>query len=205
MQELSLALQIWGGVLYLLNKIFFSFKERTTGEVSRKWRITAWAVYIAGLPAWLIILAYENNWMVTFVEAGGAPSMFLGLVIALRGLDKRPSERRERLEGTLDAVAVGAAVVGVFFSLYHFGGMKELSQWAELGVTVGFLVGTYRLAHDHLDGYLWFFLMNASAGALVTMQGYYLLGVQQALSLVFVVDAYVMKRRRLELLKLRPV
>jgi len=68
-----------------------------------------------------------------------------------------------------------------------------LTQWAELGVVVGFLVGTYRLAKDRLDGYLWFLLMNASAGILVYMQGYYWLALQQALSLGFVLDAYRMK------------
>jgi hypothetical protein len=62
-------------------------------------------------------------------------------------------------------------------------------------VTVGFLVGTYRLADDHLDGYTWFFLMNISAGWLMFMQDYFWLGMQQVASLAFVIDAYLCKTR----------
>lgn len=192
-----LFLQIWGGTFYLLNKIFFSLKERTEGEISRQWRIWAWVVYIVGLPAWLVILAYESDWMVTLVEAGGAPSMILGLVIPLRRLDEVASDRREKLERRLDHFARASAVLGFGVSVYHFGGMTQLSQWAELGVVIGFLVGTYRLAKDHLDGYLWFLLMNASASTLMYMQGYKWLGLQQVASLLFVIDAYFMKRSKM--------
>lgn len=194
--SLRMWMQLWGGVFYLLNKIFFSLKERSEGEMARRWRVSAWVVYIIGLPPWLVILSAEKNWMVTFTEAGGLPSMLLGLVIALRRLDSNPSRRSKSLEAILDRFAQLAAVAGIGFSLYDLGGITALTQWAELGVVVGFLVGTYRLAKDHLDGYLWFLLMNASAGTLVYMEGYKWLALQQALSLAFVLDAYRIKRKK---------
>ena len=189
-------MQLLGGVFYTLNKIFFSRKERTHGERARQWRIWAWIVYIIGLPPWLVILSYEKDWMVTFVEAGGLPSMLLGLVLAYRHEDEHPSVRSKNLEAGLDWFARLSAVLGIGYSLYEFWGITVLTQWAELGVVVGFLVGTYRLAKDQLDGYLWFLLMNASAGGLVYMQGYHWLALQQALSLGFVLDAYRMKSKK---------
>jgi len=188
-------MQLGGGVFYLLNKIFFSLKERTVGEISRQWRIWAWIVYIIGLPFWLVILSHERNWMVTFVEAGGLPSMLLGLLLAFRREDENPSPRSNKLETRLDIFARVAAVLGITISLYDFGGITVVNQWVELGVVVGFLIGTYRLAKDKLDGYLWFLLMNGSAGVLMYIQDYKWLAVQQALSLIFVLDAYRMKRR----------
>src|SRR3989344_2452616 len=104
-------MQLLGGVFYTLNKIFFSRKERTHGERARQWRIWAWVVYIIGLPPWLVILSYEKNWMVTFVEAGGLPSMLLGLALAFRRKDEHPSERNKRFEKFLDWFARVAAVV----------------------------------------------------------------------------------------------
>lgn len=194
--ELRFWMQLGGGAFYLLNKVFFSFKERTIGELSRRWRIWAWVVYIIGLPFWLVILSHEKNWMVTFVEAGGLPSMLLGLFLAYRKEDVEPAEQSRRWEWRLDAFARVAAVLGFSYSLYDFGGITVVNQWVELGVVVGFLVGTYRLAKNKLDGYLWFLLMNGSAGLLMYIQGYDWLAVQQAVSLLFVLDAYRMKRRK---------
>jgi hypothetical protein len=188
-------MQLGGGFFYLLNKIFFSFKERTVGNLSRQWRIWAWVVYIIGLPFWLVILSHEKNWMVTFVEAGGLPSMGLGLFLAFRRKDEEPTEKSKRWEQRLDTFARAAAFLGIAYSVYDFGGFATLNQWVELGVVVGFLVGTYRLANDKLDGYLWFLLMNASAGLLMYIQNYEWLAAQQVVSLLFVLDAYRMKKR----------
>lgn len=195
MAELGLLfMQVWGGFFYLLNKIFLSRKERTRGSESQRWRILSWRVYIVGQPAWIIILGYESNWMVTLVEVGGLPSMVLGLMLAKRYADAELSEEDRRRERRLDLFARWAAILGIGISIYHLGLMERLTQWVELGVTVGFLVGTYRLTNDHLDGYKWFFLMNVSAGFLMYLQGYNFLVVQQGLSLGFVIDAYLCKK-----------
>jgi hypothetical protein len=84
---------LWGG-FYLLNKIFLSFSEHARNQGNetwaRKWRIAAWAVYLAGLPAWIIILVSWRDWIAASVEASGAPAMLLGLVLALRGTTSNP-------------------------------------------------------------------------------------------------------------------
>jgi hypothetical protein len=191
---LSLTLQLWGGIFYLLNKIFFSLAERSDEAGKREWLIRSWWVYIIGLPPWVIILAWERNWMVAAVEAGGAPAMVLGLINAMRHAD-------EKEPVWLDYIARIAAVAGISYSLYDFGGITTQTQLLELGVVAGFLVGTYQLAKKRMaSGYIWFMVMNASNGLLMHVQSYPWLALQQALSLVFIIDAYLMQKRRKKLL-----
>ena len=186
-----IALQVWGGGFYLLNKIFFSLAERSEEDVKRAWWIRSWIVYLIGVPAWLIIFATEQNWMVMAVEAGGMPAMILGLIIALRGVGKEPN--------WLDNIARLAAVLGIAYSLYDFGGITTLTQALELGVVAGFLIGTYLLARQQPVGYLWFLLMNMSAGTLMFVQDYPWLTLQQIISFGLVTDAYLMQKRRSQL------
>lgn len=185
-------LQWLGGGFYLLNKIFFSFSERASlrgnERLARRWRIASWAVYLVGLPPWVIIFVSWRNWIAASVEASGAPAMFLGLVLALRGTAKDPPKWLDRL--ALVCVPLGFAV-----SLYDFGGLKTLNQWLEIGLTSGFLVGTYQLARDRASGYLWFVLMHVTCGWLMHIQGYPWLLAQQVASLGFILDAYVTCRR----------
>ncbi len=181
-------LQAWGGIFYLLNKIFFSRKERARAENKKKWQVWAWLVYIIGLPAWVIIFISERNWIAAALEAGGAPTMVLGLVIAFRGKGKEPR--------WLDYIALVAIVVGLGYSLYDFGGVTAINQVLELGMVTGFLVGTYALAKERPVGYLWFVLMNVSNAILMGIEGYPFLALQQVVSLGFVSDAYLMHRRQ---------
>ena len=185
-------LQWIGGGFYLLNKIFFSFSERArhhnSAALARRWRIASWAVYLIGLPPWVIIFAGWRNWIAASVEASGAPAMCLGLVLALRGSDKDPPKWLNRL--AFICVPLGFAI-----SLYDFGGLKTLNQRLEIGLTAGFLVGTYQLARDRANGYLWLVLMHISCGWLMWIQGYPWLLLQQVVSLGFIVDAYVTRRR----------
>ena len=186
-------LQWLGGGFYLLNKIFFSFSERARNRrseaLARRWRIASWAVYLVGLPPWVIIFVSWRNWIAASVEASGAPSMILGLVLALRGTAKDPPR-------WLDRLAIVCVPIGFAVSLYDFGGLTALNQWLEIGLVSGFLLGTYQLARDRASGYLWFVLMHVSCGWLMWIQGYpWLLG-QQVVSLGFIVYAYVARRRR---------
>lgn len=190
------ALQVWAGLFYLLNKIFFSRAERSEGPKKRLWRIWSWSVYLVGLPAWLAIFAIEHNWIIGAVEASGAISMALGLVIAIRGIGQEPKWLR-----TIARIVI---VIGIACSFYEFGGLTKFTQALELGVAVGFLVGTYLLAREHPTGYLWFMFMLASAGTLMGVQGYPWLTVQQIVSLGFIVDAYLMQRRRTKLQPITP-
>lgn len=184
-------LQFWGGLFYLLNKIFFSRAERSGKEAKQVWRIRSWAVYLIGMPAWVIIFVSEQNWMAAAVEAGGATAMILGFVTALRGVGREPR--------WLNWIARAAAVIGIGYSLYDFGGLTELTQVLELGIVTGFLIGTFFLARQLPSGYLWFLLMNASNATLMGIQNYPWLVLQQIVSFGFVADAYLMQRRRARL------
>ena len=186
-------LQWLGGGVYLLNKIFLSFSEyaRNRGDEARarKWRIASWAVYLVGLPPWVIIFISWRNWIAASVEASGAPAMVLGLVIALRGTTKNPPR-------WLDHLALICIPLGFGYSLYDFGGITTINQWLEIGLVLGFLVGTYLLAKERASGYLWYVLMHVTCGWLMWIQGYPWLFLQQLVSLVFIVDAYRMTQKR---------
>ena len=183
------ALQIWGGMFYLLNKVFFSRSERSSNKFKKKnWRIRAWIVYLLGLPAWVTIFVLERNWIAAAIEAGGAPAMIIGLSIAIRG---QGHELR-----WLDTLAKIMISIGLALSLYDFGGITTLNQVLELGIAVGFLVGTYMLAKEKAQGYFWFMGMNISTAVLMGIQNYPFLMVQQLISLGFVLDAYFVQRAR---------
>lgn len=184
----DLPLQIWGGIFYLLNKIFFSRAERSkTEQLKRSWRIRSWLVYLAGLPAWIIVLISEHNWIAAAVESGGSPAMLIGLIIAWKGRGKEPR--------WLDYIAIFSVIFGLVLSLYEFGGINTVNQLLELGIAAGFLMGTYLLAKDNAHGYFWLMLGNVSCAALMGIQGFYIFMVQQLVSLLFVTDAYLVRRR----------
>ncbi len=187
---IDISLQIWGGLFYLLNKVFFSQAERSKTFNGRKvWRIRSWIVYLAGLPAWVVVFISEHNWIAAGVESGGAPAMLVGLIIAWRGQGTEPK--------WLDSIAKLSVLLGLVLSIYEFGGIKNLSQFFELGIAAGFLMGTYMMAKDNIQGYLWLMLGNVSCASLMGMEGYFILMTQQLVSLVFVTDGFIVRRKKL--------
>ena len=186
----DLPLQIWGGVFYLLNKIFFSRAERSKNErLRRVWRIRSWIVYLVGLPAWVVVFISEHNWIAAGVESGGAPAMTIGLIIAWRGHGNEPK--------WLDYVAKISVLIGLTLSFYEFGGIKTLNQLLELGIAAGFLMGTYMMAKDKVQGYFWLMLGNVSCASLMGLEGFFVLMAQQTVSLFFVTDAYLARKQTL--------
>ena len=185
---LDLFLQIWGGIFYLLNKVFFSRAERSTSEQQKKsWRIRSWVVYMAGLPAWVVVFISEHNWIAAAVESGGSPAMVVGLIIAWRGHGKEPR--------WLDYIARISVLIGLTISVYEFGGIKTLNQFLELGITAGFLLGTYFMAKDKTQGYFWLMLGNVSCAVLMGIEGYSVLMIQQMISFIFVTDACLARKK----------
>ncbi len=185
----DLPLQIWGGIFYLLNKICFSRAERSDTEKSRRtWRIRSWIVYLIGLPAWIIVFTCKDNWIAAGVETGGAPAMIIGLIIAHSGHGKEP--------WWLDAIAKITMVSGFMMSIYEFGGINTLFQILELGIAAGFLMGTYLMAKDNMYGYFWLILGNISCSLLMGIEGFFLLMAQQSLSLLFVIDACLVRYKK---------
>lgn len=186
-----LFLQIWGGLFYLSNKICFSRAERSvTIQNKQIWRIRSWIIFLAGLPAWLIVFITEENWIATAVEAGGVPAMLVGLLIALRGQGSEPK--------WLDYISRISVVSGLAISFYEYGGLNTICQFLELGIAAGFLLGTYFTARDMIQGYFWIMLGNVACSTLMGIQGYYILMVQQLVSLIFVTDAYLARKNNKE-------
>lgn len=82
------------------------------------------------------------------------------------------------------------------YSFYDFGGITTLTQLLEIGGSAGFLVGTYLLSKDRQSGYGWFMLMNVTTGWLLYIENYPWFVPQQVLSVIFIIDAYRVRRSR---------
>jgi hypothetical protein len=137
----------------------------------------------------VVVFISEHNWIAAGVESGGVPVMLVGLIIAWRGHGTEPK--------WLDTIAKLSVLVGLALSVYEFGGIKTLSQYLELGISAGFLMGTYMMAKDNAQGYLWLMLGNVSSAALMGIEGLFILMTQQLISLGFVTDAFLARRKKL--------
>lgn len=185
---MDLILQLWGGGFYLLNKIFFALAEGRKPASKRIRKIAGWVFYILGVPAWVIILVGKDNWIAASIEAGGLPSMLLGLYSIYYA--HKPTHKL--LDLLAKYTTYFAIVLGIFYSIFTHGGINSLSQLFEMGVTVGFLVGSYLLAHHNRYGWLFFMLMNSSMASLMFIQNKPLLMIQQLISLSFIVYGFMM-------------
>jgi len=137
----------------------------------------------------VVVFISEHNWIAAGVESGGAPAMIVGLIIALRGHGAGPK--------WLDAIAKISVFVGLALSVYEFGGIKTLSQFLELGIAAGFLMGTYMMAKDKAQGYFWLMLGNVSCASLMGIEGFFIMMIEQLVSFIFVADAFLVRRKRL--------
>ncbi len=175
-------LRWWGGLFYLFNKVFLWRMIRVLDSNKKKWQISAWLIYLLGLPPWLVLFAFKSEWIVFCVELGGAPSMALGLIIGIRGKGKEPK--------WMNLIAYIGVVIGIVLSVYHVGFFTKFTQGLELMVSIGFLVGTILLAKKNFNGFICYMFMNAAMGTLLVVDGEWLLAVQQAISICFVFDSY---------------
>lgn len=187
---MDIFLQIWGGAGYLLAKIFLSHAEGLRDD--RKWRLAGWLMYILGLPAWVFLLAGRQNWIAAANEAGGGPSLILGLVLAW----KNQRKAHPAVDRAVKIFTYLMIVIGVSCSLYTFGGITAFSQVLEIGVTIGFLLGSFLLAKRRPSGWLLYAMMIISMGTLMFIQGKVILIVQQAISLIFVALGFIRALRR---------
>jgi hypothetical protein len=182
---MDIFLQIWGGSAYLLAKILLAHAEGVQHD--RKWRIAGWFMYLLGLPPWVILLISKQNWIAAANEAGGAPALILGLVLAWKSLDKVP----RYVDWGIKGFTYGMIILGTIYSVYCFGGITTFSQVLEIGVTIGFLLGSYLLAKKKSTGWLFLAIMLISMGTLMYLQGKTLLIIQQAISLLFVMNGFI--------------
>lgn len=183
---MDIILQTWGGGFYLLNKIFLALAEGKEQNARRQLKIAGWLIYILGVPAWVIILGSKHDWIAASIEAGGLPSMLFGLFTVYQNAEFP----HKIFDLTTTFFTYGFLIIGVFYSLYDYGGITSAFQLLEIGVMVGFLIGSYLLAKSNLYGWVFFMLMNGSMASLMLMQNKPLLTVQQVISLCFVIYGF---------------
>ncbi|MDR3123825.1 MAG: multidrug transporter [Treponema sp.] len=186
---MDLFLQLWGGGFYLLAKILLSHAEGL--RYDRSWRVAGWAMYLLGLPAWVVLLAGRQNWIAAANEAGGAPALILGLLLAW----KERARAHPAADWGVRIFTYLMIVLGAGYSIYTFGGVTAFSQALEIGVTIGFLLGSFLLARRQAAGWLLYALMIVSMGSLMFIQGKIILIVQQGVSLVFVALGFMRSLR----------
>ena len=189
-------LEGWAGLFYLFNKISLFFSEKGSNEKKKsKWSVSAWAVYLIGLPAWVVIFVLERNWIAASIEAGGAPAMLLGLTLAIQNLKRE--KKKKKSTKWLDRIARIVILIGIGYSLYDYRGLNTINQVLELSMVIGFLPGTYLLAKkkSRSQGYLFFMLMNGSNALLMLIEHHPWLTAQQIVSLGFVIAAFITQKR----------
>ncbi len=183
---MDLFLQIWGGGFYLTNKIFFALAEGKSPLIKRNFKLVGWVIYILGVPAWVIILSLKKNWIAASIEFGGIPAMLFGLYNIYTNT-KYPNKY---LDITASLFTFASILLGVGFSLYSHYGITSMTQFLEIGVMVGFLLGSYFMAKNKSYGWLFFMVMNGSMGTLMLIQNKPILSIQQLVSLCFVIYSY---------------
>lgn len=188
---MDLFYQIWGGSFYLSNKILLAIAEGRNAKTKRRLKLLGWWIYILGVPAWVIILVSQQNWIAASIEAGGLPSMLLGLYSAY----KKSTVTPRRLNLLAQSVTYASIALGIGYSIKAHGGINSATQLLELGVMVGFLLGSYLLALNRITGWLFFALMNVSMATLMFMQNKPILSVQQLCSLVFVTYGFIVANK----------
>ena len=140
MFDIDLFLQIWDGIGYLLAKILLAIAEGK--EYGRKLRTVGWFSYLAGIPAWVIILTSKNDWVAAANDIGSIPSMILGITTVW----KQNSQVNKTYEKFVKFFAIFMIRTGIIYSIYHFHGIGTFTQVLEIFVIIGFLGGSYLLA-----------------------------------------------------------
>ncbi len=182
-------LQIWGGLCYLFAKILLAKAEG--GNANSRFRTLGWIIYLIGVPAWVIVLSLDHNWIAATVEAGGAVTMLLGIVYIWKKWEEIP----KILDRGIRTFVFILILTGITYSLYDLRGITSISQILELGVMAGYLIGTYLLAKQNRKGWLWFMLMNTSMGVLMGMQGRWIFSLLQVVSLYFVTLGFIRSKK----------
>ncbi|SEA56293.1 hypothetical protein SAMN05660420_02470 [Desulfuromusa kysingii] len=188
---MDLILQVWGGLFYLLSKVFFALAEGKKYNKKRRLRIIGWSVYMMGVPAWTVLYIGSHSWIAASIEVGSLPTMYLGLYASIKG----PDATSKTFSRVITYSTYLFLVFGISCSLYDFGGLHSFSQFLELTILFTFFVGSSLLAKDNLNGWVCFILMNGSIALLMMIQGKRLLVFQQILSLCFVVYGFIVAEK----------
>jgi len=178
-------LQWWGGIGYLLSKIFIVRSEFL--ENGRNSRLIGWFAYLVGMPAWIILLLSRQNWIASAVEIAGIPSVILGIVLTW----KQNNNPNKYIDGSIRVFIALVILLGVVTSIYTFGGIKTFSQVLEILIIFGILLSNYLLARKNPFGWLTFTLGLTSTSILMYIQNKPILCIQQLVSLIPVIIGFV--------------
>jgi len=192
MSHSDLFLQIWGGTGYLLAKILLAIAEGL--ENGRKWRIIGWFSYLFGIPAWVILLAGKNDWIIAANDIGSIPSMIMGIIIAWR----QNKQANKTYETFVKYFTISMIIMGIAYSIYHFHGITTISQVLEILVIIGFLGGSYLLAKNNLNGWLLFSLMCICVVILMLKQDRIILAILQVISLIITIIGYIRAKKSIK-------
>ena len=192
MIDFDLFLQIWGGTGYLLAKILLAISEGM--ENGRKWRIIGWFSYLIGIPAWVILLVSKNDWVIAANDIGSIPAMILGIITAW----KQNSQVNKAYEKFVKFFTIFMITMGIAFSIYYFHGITTISQVLEILVIIGFLGGSYLLAKNNQNGWLFFIVMCISIIILMLTQDKVLLAILQGIALIVVIIGYIRAKQRIK-------
>ena len=185
---MDILLQIWGGSFYLSNKILLAISEGRPKKSKRMLKLAGWLIYILGVPAWVIILISKQNWIAASIEVGGVPSMLFGLFNVYK-----KTEVSSQIFNTIAlSVTYASLALGVGYSMLEYGGINSVTQLLEIGVMIGFLLGSYFLAKSRSFGWIFFMLMNGSMAILMFIQNKPILSIQQLFSLCFVIYGFTL-------------
>ncbi len=194
--------QILGGVFYLLNKIFLSLGERMAKKIiwisvyrfleslnidKTKLKIWSWISLLIGIPFWLILFKIQNNSIALALEASAIPSIVIGLIFSVKGLNKKEPF-------WIKYVVIYSIVYGLHQSISYYNGINNEIQITEIIMVFTFLIGNYYLTKGKNTGYIYYILMHVSCIYLMYLNEYHGLMWQQLISIGFVVDAYIISK-----------
>jgi hypothetical protein len=182
---MEMFLQWWGGIGYLLSKVFIVYSEFPAN--GKNWRLAGWFVYLLALPAWVILLASRQNWIASAVETAGVPSIILGIVITW----KQNNNPNKYIDWSIRIFTGIMILLGVVSSIITFGGIKTISQMLEIIIIFGYLVSNYLLARRNPFAWLMFMTGLISMSILMYIQQKPILCIQQLVSLIPVIIGFI--------------
>jgi len=175
---MEIFLQWWGGIAYFLAKVFLVSAD--IAKKNNKIRLVGWLAFLIGLPTWVIFQAMNKNWMASAMEIASIPSILLGIIMAW----KRYVNLNKIVDRSILIFTLFMIIVGIFYSVYTFNGIKTFSQLLEIVIIFCYLLSIYLLAKRNPFSWLMLIIGHVSMSYLMFIQKNYILWIQQIVSII---------------------